>query len=79
MKRPANDDINPGARKRHAPDAPATVPRPCTTAAMYDPRTTPPSNPFYDPSLDQYLGLHANAGYDASFDQYLGLPGPDRR
>lgn len=46
---------------------------------MYDPRTTPPSNPFYDPSLDQYLGLHANAGYDASFDQYLGLPGPDRR
>jgi hypothetical protein len=54
----------------------------------YDPQTTPARNPYYDPSLDQYLGLSSaspsasasdprttparNPYYDPSLDRFLG-------
>ncbi|RZL54890.1 MAG: hypothetical protein EOP70_11535 [Variovorax sp.] len=67
------------AMKREQPDNANTLePKRQRPTGSYDPRTTPPNNPFYDPSLDQYLGLHqptpaSNPFYDPSLDQYLGL------
>jgi hypothetical protein len=66
MKRSSSEVVDPmGANKR---------PR------VSDPRTAPALNPFYDPTLDQYLGLEPaapdapalNPSYDPSLNQYLG-------
>ena len=77
MKRSAPDDFNAPDPKRNRSNDP--LPESRITRVVYDPRTTPRNNTFYDPSMDEYLGLNpvarnrANPDYDPSMDRYLGL------